>query len=66
MNQFHPSYKEYRCKNDGKLLLKGILIESEIEIKCKRCGQINVISGENTNDFICLIKNCPGRVAFQK
>jgi len=57
-----PSYKEYRCKNDGKLLFKGILVESEVEIKCKSCGEIITLKGEDGSDYMCMIKNCPGRI----
>ena len=33
---------EHRCKC-GKLLLKGIFFDGALEIKCKRCGEINKI-----------------------
>ncbi|MDD5738509.1 MAG: PAS domain S-box protein [Candidatus Pacebacteria bacterium] len=33
---------EHRCKC-GKLLLKGIFFDGTLEIKCKRCGEINKI-----------------------
>lgn len=58
----HPSYKEYRCSVDKKLLFKGLLVESEIEIKCRSCGHMNVIRGDDINEFVCLIKPCPRRV----
>ncbi len=34
--------KEQRC-SCGKLLLKGIFLQATLEIKCKKCGQINQI-----------------------
>jgi len=36
------SLDEHRCKC-GKLLLKGIFFDGTLEIKCKRCGEINKI-----------------------
>ncbi len=38
----HAELPEYRC-TCGKLLFKGVLFFSSIEIKCKRCGEIRVI-----------------------
>lgn len=35
---------EYRC-DCGKLLFKGVVITSHIEIKCSRCGKIKAVSG---------------------
>lgn len=35
---------EYRC-DCGKLLFKGLMITSHIEIKCSRCGQLKTIPG---------------------
>lgn len=36
---------EYRCQC-GKLLCKGKLFLSEIEIKCKRCGRLTAFDGQ--------------------
>jgi len=36
--------REYRC-DCGRLLFKGVVVTSHIEIKCSRCGKINAISG---------------------
>jgi len=33
--------KEYRC-DCGKLLFKGLLGSAVIEIKCRRCGKVNM------------------------
>lgn len=57
-------YREYRCKNDGKLLFKGIIVESEIEIKCKACHELNVIHGEDMKDLICLRSECLNRLRY--
>jgi PAS domain S-box-containing protein len=35
---------EYRC-DCGKLLFKGLLLDSHLEIKCKRCGKIKSLGG---------------------
>jgi phage FluMu protein Com len=34
-------FKEYRC-DCGKLLFKGSLAVAVVEIKCKRCGKVNL------------------------
>lgn len=50
---------EYRC-SCGKLLFKGVVFSSNIEIKCKGCGKINQISGvvgKDNNEY-------PGRFTF--
>jgi len=36
--------KEYRCVC-GKLLFKGEAFSGALEIKCKRCGRIQVVDG---------------------
>lgn len=58
-----PSY-EYRCGNCQKLLCKGFLVEGAIEVKCKHCHEVTTLKAERTNELLCLIANCPGRVAF--
>ncbi len=55
-------YGEYRCKGCEKLLFKGILVESEIEVKCKRCGKINVFIGVPEESLLCFVSPCPYRV----
>ncbi len=40
---------EYRCRC-GRLLLKGFLFISFIEIKCKRCGTICVFQDQEKNE----------------
>lgn len=40
MNSLYLS--EHRC-NCGKLLLKGLFFDGTLEIKCKKCGEINKI-----------------------
>lgn len=58
-------YKEYRCQQCSKLLFKGLLVDSEVEIKCKRCHELTVFKGIAANELICLKNPCPHRVAFQ-
>lgn len=41
--------KEHRCLFCGKLLFKGILFRSRVEIKCLRCGKVIFFRG--LNDF---------------
>jgi len=39
------TYTDHRCVC-GKLLFKGFIRDGEVEIKCKRCGAMNLIQGE--------------------
>ncbi len=55
-------YKEYRCHTCHKLLFKGILVESEIEIKCKHCHNLNTFESTQFNEMLCAIVPCPHRV----
>lgn len=59
-------YKEFRCKNCKKLLFKGLLIESEIEIKCKRCKELNSFQGESKDLLICMKVECLNRMSLKK
>jgi len=54
-------YKEYRCEC-GKLLFKGLLIESEVQIKCRGCGKIISITGEKADKYLCMTYPCPRRI----
>lgn len=58
-----PSY-EYRCQSCQKLLCKGFLVEGELEVKCKHCHEVTKLNAKKTNELLCLIANCPGRIAF--
>lgn len=58
----HMCYKEYRCPNDKKLLFKGILISSSIEIKCRACKEFIKITGDVVDPYICKKESCPNRV----
>jgi len=57
------SLKEYRC-TCGKLLFKGHIVLSVIEIKCKRCGTVRLIretnSGESGSFSFAIILDCNG------
>jgi len=56
--------QEHRCQC-GKLLLKGIIFDGSIEIKCRRCGTVNKI-GEikmsNDDEHYLLIIDNDGRI----
>lgn len=55
---------EHRCKC-GKLLLKGIFFDSTLEIKCKKCGEINKIGNiklVNDDSNYLLIINSEGNI----
>lgn len=61
------TYHQYRCGDCDKLLFKGILIDSEIEVKCKRCGKITVFTGQPHHKYICyLADTCPNNPARQR
>jgi len=59
-------HKEYRCIDCKKLMFKGFLIESEIEVKCKKCGKLNLFQGEDASQYICWKEGCPNRIATKK
>lgn len=52
------SLSEYRC-NCGKLLLKGIVFDGNLEIKCRRCGEITKIGEakliEDASHYVLII-----------
>lgn len=55
-------HKEYRCKSCKKLFFKGLLIEGEVEVKCKYCHSLTTIHASNYNEFMCAIPRCPNRI----
>lgn len=55
-------YKEYRCPTCHKLLFKGLLIDSEVEAKCRGCGNLSTFKGEAKDKFLCAIEHCPNRI----
>ncbi|MDO8499411.1 MAG: hypothetical protein Q7S66_02015 [bacterium] len=59
-------FKEYRCHRCKKLLFKGILVESVIELKCKACQNMNVIESSKFDELLCAVFPCPHRVAVVK
>lgn len=58
------AFKEYRCTNCHKLFFKGILVEGEVEIKCKHCHAVNSIKKSEFNELLCLIPRCPHRITL--
>ena len=58
-------YREHRCQNCKKLLFKGLLIEGEIEVKCKHCHEMSVLKESAMNEYMCAIQHCPNRIAIQ-
>lgn len=55
-------YQEYRCEKCKKLMFKGILVDSEVEIKCRACGEMSIFKGISQEKLLCFKENCPGRV----
>lgn len=43
-------------------MFKAILVESEIEVKCRACGELNVFQGIAQEKLLCFKENCEGRV----
>lgn len=60
-----PCAQEYRCTHCHKLFFKGLLIEGSVEVKCRYCHSLNLIHANETNELICLIKNCPNRIHWK-
>jgi phage FluMu protein Com len=58
--------KEYRCHGCQKLLFKGVIVDSVIEIKCKTCHVLNAIEERSANEYLCGIVPCPHRVPVGK
>lgn len=56
--------KEYRCPDCGKLLFKGDIHVAVIEIKCKRCKKISVITGKG-NEYAPAIALPPSDMASE-
>ena len=56
---------EYRCRC-GKLLLKGLFFNGTLEIKCKRCGEINRIGStkhlEDDTHYLVIINQQNGLI----
>ena len=55
------SFKEYRCRYCNKLFFKGDLKYCTIEIKCRKCKNVNEIKGLN-----CKLLLLPDEQAFYK
>lgn len=53
---------EYRCRQCQRLLFKGILVEGEIEVKCKSCKEVTTVKESQFNDLLCMIEHCPNRI----
>lgn len=54
-------YKEYRCNSCHKLLFKGVLVDSEVEVKCRGCGGLNTFHGISQERLLCYKEQCPNR-----
>ncbi len=44
-----PPLNEYRC-DCGKLLFKGSLLVSVVEVKCRRCGKVLTFKGRKRDE----------------
>lgn len=63
MNDLQSAYREYRCPNDAKLLFKGLLVEGEVEVKCKYCKELVLVNQGELQGIICLQPHCMNRVS---
>lgn len=55
-------YKEHRCPSCNKLLFKGLLVDSEVEVKCRGCGTLASFHGEPKERLLCFKESCPNRM----
>lgn len=61
------TYIDHKCSSCGKLLFKGILVDSAVEVKCRRCGTMNTFRGVPKERLICaLADQCPRRQPVAK
>lgn len=49
-----------------KLLFKGFLVESVIEIKCRSCQTINTLESSQSDELMCLVSPCPYRKSIKE
>jgi phage FluMu protein Com len=54
-------FQSYRCPACAKLLFKGILVDSEVEVKCRGCGTLATFHGISQENMLCYKEVCPGR-----
>jgi len=57
--------KDYRCTRCRKLLFRGLLVEGEVEIKCKHCHALSAVSASLHDRLVCLVDPCPNRVPLE-
>ncbi len=58
--------REYRCQACKKLLFKGALVESVIELRCKHCHYTNIIESSAFNELLCAVYPCPHRLTVEE
>ncbi len=58
--------KEYRCPECRKLLFRGLLVEGEVEIKCRHCHALSSVSASLNERLLCMVDPCPHRVPPEK
>lgn len=56
------AFKEYRCHDCKKLLFKGFLVESVIEVKCRSCQAMNTVESSRNDELLCAVFPCPNRI----
>ena len=54
-------YQQYRCPSCAKLLFKGVLVDSEVEVKCRGCGALSTFHGISKDMLLCFKEGCLGR-----
>lgn len=55
---------DFRCRDCAKLLMRAVLVDGKVEIKCRRCHTINTFEGKDSGILVCLKENCPNRVSL--
>lgn len=56
-----PHLIDYRCKC-GKLLFKGLLFSSVVEVKCKRCGTFTTWAPDERKPWAMVESDASGRI----
>ncbi len=57
--------KEYRCPQCRKLLFRGVLVEGDVEIKCRHCHALSTVSATMHHRLLCGVDPCPNRIPVE-
>lgn len=57
--------RDYRCPHCRKLLFRGLLVEGDVEIKCKHCRALTYLTASLHHRLLCMVDPCPNRVPHE-